>query len=113
MRISDWMDSDGVLLGPAFPLPLDAPFSRRQAIEGGIDPRHLRDLVADGYVRKVLRGVYAAVQAPDSVLFRAQALGLVVPGCAVVTDRTAAWLHGVPILERGVTCSRRARAWPG
>lgn len=101
MRNSDWMDSGGVLLGPRFPLPLDTPFSRRQVIEAGIERRCLRDLVEEGLVRKVLRGVYAVTQAPDTVLFRAQALGLVIPECAVVTDRTAAWLHGVAILQRG------------
>jgi hypothetical protein len=101
MRISDWVDHRGVLLGAAFPLPLDRAFTRMHAIEGGVDPRRLRALVEAGLLRKVLRGVYAASQAPDSVLFRARALSLVVPDCAVVTDRTAAWLHGVPILERG------------
>jgi hypothetical protein len=101
MRVSDWLTTDGVLLGTAFPLPLDEPFTRRHAVDAGVDPRHLRHLVEDGLVRRVLRGVYAVTQAPDSVLFRAHALELVVPECAVVTDRTAAWLHGVPILERG------------
>jgi hypothetical protein len=101
MRISDWMAADGVLLGSGFPLPLDAPFTRERAVEEGIDPRRLRQLLDDGLIRRLLRGVYAVTQAADSVLFRAQALGLIVPACAVVTDRTAAWLHGVPILERG------------
>jgi hypothetical protein len=101
MKISDWMTPAGDLLGSAFPLPLDRPFTRAQAADARVDPRRLRALVEDGLLRKVLRGVYAATQAPDSVLFRAQAVGLVVPDCAIVTDRTAAWLHGVPILERG------------
>lgn len=95
------MSPDGALLGTGFPLSLEAPFSRGQALAAGVDPRRLRELIDDGSLRRVLRGVYAARQAPDSVLFRTQALSLVVPDCAVVTDRTAAWLHGVPILERG------------
>jgi hypothetical protein len=101
MKISDWLAPTGFLLGTGFPLPLDLPFTRTQALDGAVSPRQLRALVEDGLVRRVVRGVYAATQAPDSVLFRAQALSLVVPQCAVVTDRTAAWLHGVPILERG------------
>jgi hypothetical protein len=40
------------------------------------------------------------MQAPDTMLLRAQGLGLVLPRAAVVTDRTAAWLHGVDILPR-------------
>lgn len=82
-------------------MPLDQPFTRQQALDAGVDHRQLRVLVHEGLLRKVLRGVYAASHAPDSVLFRARALALVIPACAVVTDRTAAWLHGVPILERG------------
>lgn len=101
MTNPDWLDDDGVLLGPGFPLPLDAPFTQDIAAQASLSRAQLRWLVDAGFVRRVLRGVYAASQAPDSVLFRAQALALVVPECAVVTDRTAAWLHGVPILERG------------
>jgi hypothetical protein len=101
MGISDWLAADGFLLGDSAPLPLDEPFTREQALQALVSPRQLRSPVDDGLVRRVLRGVYAASQAPDTVLFRAQALSLVVPECAVVTDRTAAWLHGVPILERG------------
>lgn len=101
MRIPDWLDPSGLLLGDRFPLSLDEPFTSAQAREAGVSPRHLRSMVEEGFVRRIIRGVYAPAQAPDSILFRAQALGLVVPECAVVTDRTAAWLHGVSILERG------------
>jgi hypothetical protein len=101
MDTSRWLSSDGALLGADFPMRLDDPFTREQAIDGGVSPRQLQTLVAERLLRRVLRGVYAAAQAPDSVLFRARALALVVPDCAVVTDRTAAWLHDVPILERG------------
>lgn len=58
-------------------------------------------LTRSGHLRRVFRGVFAATQAPDSIRFRARALALVVPESAVVTDRTAAWLHGVPVLGRG------------
>jgi hypothetical protein len=44
--------------------------------------------------------VYAAAQAPTDLAFRATALCLVVSPSAVVTDRTAAWLHGIDILPR-------------
>jgi hypothetical protein len=100
MRVSDWL-SDSRMLGVDFPLPLDQPFTTRTAREAGVTHNHLAALVRDGLVRRVLHGVYAPSQAPDSIRFRASALRLVIPECAVVTDRTAAWLHGVPILERG------------
>lgn len=81
-------------------LPLDMPFTPRMAEAWGVSRAQLRAHVEQGLVRRVLRGVYAVAQAPDDIHLRAGALGLVVPRSAIVTDRTAAWLHGVPILPR-------------
>lgn len=100
MRISGWLDPDQALLDERCPLPIDAPFTARMARRWGVSPYQLRMLVKEGYVRRVLRGVYAVAQARDDIGFRATALGLVIPESAVVTDRTAAWLHGVAILPR-------------
>lgn len=100
MRISNWL-AESTLLGSSFPLQLELPFTAGSAHDAGVSRSNLAALVRHGLVRRVLHGVYATSQAPDTVRFRATALGLVVPECAVVTDRTAAWLHGVPILERG------------
>ncbi len=58
----------------------------------------LATLARRGLVRPVLRGVYAAAQVVDTIEFRAAALALVVPPTAIVTDRTAAWLHMVDVL---------------
>jgi hypothetical protein len=84
--------TDGPLLGPAFPLPLDRPFTGAAAIAAGVSRGVLARLLRDGYLRRVLKGVYVSVQAGDSLLLRAQALLLVVPPHAVVTDWTAVWL---------------------
>ena len=100
MPHASWFDGSGVLLGAGCPLPLDAPFTPAQAEMWGVSRQTLRGLVSAGYVRRVLTGVYAAAQAPDNMARRAQAVALVVPPSAVVTDRTAAWLHGVDILPR-------------
>jgi hypothetical protein len=96
-----WLDPSGALLGDDFPLPLTEPFTRALADEAGISTAVLRALLKAGLIRPVLHGVHAAVQAPDSVRFRARALSLVVSEHAVVTDRAAAWLHGMPVLRRG------------
>jgi hypothetical protein len=48
-------------------------------------------LERDALVRRVLKSVYVATQVPDSITVRAQALQLVVPPDAVVTDWTACW----------------------
>ena len=95
-----WLDNTGTFLGIGCPLPLDEPFTSAQARDLGVGRRSLTALLRAGLVRRVLHEVYAAAQAPDDTLMRARALALVVPDAAVVTDRTAAWLHGVDILPR-------------
>lgn len=104
--MTTWLSHDLVLLDARCPLPLDLPFTAAQADRLGVSRRRLRTLLARGLVRRVLQGVYAVAQAPDDVVFRARALQLVVSPSAVVTDRTAAWLHGVELLARS-EASRR------
>src|ERR1700712_1335492 len=97
---SNWLDASRKLLGPGWPLPLAAPFTQEQAHASGVTQHAFEQLVRLGMLRRVVRGVYAAAQAPDDTLMRASALARVVPPTAVVADRTAAWLHGVEILPR-------------
>lgn len=85
--------ADTALLGPEFPLPLHAPFTTRQAAAAGLSRKVLTRLVREGLIRRLLKGVYVAAQAPEDLLLRAQALNLVVPEGAVVVDWTAMWLH--------------------
>lgn len=86
------------LLSPRGQLPVDRPFT---AAHVPASPRELGELVRHGYLRRVVRGVYVAAQAPDTLGMRARALSLVVPPGAVVTDRTSAWLRGVDCLLPG------------
>lgn len=95
-----WLEVDRSFLGKRCPLPLDAPFTPARARAFGVARRSFLFMVECGLLRKVVHGVYAATQAPDDTLMRAAALALVIPPTAVVTDRTAAWLHGVDILPR-------------
>ena len=60
----------------------------------------LRGLLADGYIRRVVRGVYVANAMPDTVATRAQAAALVISPAVVLCDRSAAWLHGVDVLRQ-------------
>jgi hypothetical protein len=97
---TNWLDGTGKFLGTACPLPLAVPFTQDQARALGVSQHAFEQMVRHGLVRRVVRGVYAAAQAPDDTLLRAAALALIVPPTAVVADRTAAWLHGVDILPR-------------
>ncbi len=97
---STWLDDTGIFLGKRCPVPLDVPFTPARAKALGVSRRAFLLMVRAGLLRNVVHGVYAVAQAPDDTLMRASALALVVPPTAVVTDRTAAWLHGVDILPR-------------
>lgn len=93
-----WLPADLPLLDDRCPLPLTGPFTAAQAESCGVSRTRLATLVRRDLVRPVLRGVYAAAQVVDSIELRSAALALVVPDSAVVTDRTAAWLHMVDVL---------------
>ncbi len=82
------------ILDDSFPLPLDAPFHRQQALQSGVPPRWLTALVASGHLRRSLHGVYVAAQLRDSTALRIASLRLVVPEDAVICDRHAGWVHG-------------------
>lgn len=87
-------------LGVDAPLPLDRPFTAREAESLGVG-RSLRGrLVERGLIRPLLRGVFVADQVDDSLRLRVAALKLVVRDHAIVVDRTAGWLHGVDALPR-------------
>ncbi len=61
--------------------------------------RELDELVRCRQVRRVLHDVYVDAALPDTVELRVSAAARVVtPGC-VFCDRTAAWLHGVDVLD--------------
>ncbi len=86
------------LLDGSFPLPVDAPFTRQDALSAGLTDKRLHKLCADGYLRRPLRGAYVATQVPDTLELRAAILALVVPEGCFVTDRTAGWLHGAEMV---------------
>ncbi len=86
------------VLDDRFPLPRQVPFTARDAAAVGLQSHDLTSLCREGYLRRLLQGVYADAQIPDSLELRAAALRLVVPSDAIVTDRTAGWLHGAPMV---------------
>src|SRR6478736_1850346 len=85
-------------LDGSFPLPLDTPFTTKQATEHGVTPRSLTTLCQEGLLRRLLHGVYVGAQTGDSIPLRTSALRLVVPEDCVVCDRHAGWLHGATMV---------------
>jgi hypothetical protein len=96
--LRSFLDPDQITLDGRFPLPLDGPFTHAEARAAGLQTRDLGVLVDQGFLRRLVAGVYVASQVEDSLELRANALRLVVPPDAVVTDRTAGWLLGAPMI---------------
>ena len=93
-----WLRPDLALLEMTCPLPLDRPFTSADAERAGVNRWTLKVLISRGLVKQWLHGVFAAAQVVDTIENRAEALRLVVSQHQVVTDRTAAWLHGIDLL---------------
>jgi hypothetical protein len=73
----------------------DGPFLRTDLAKLGVPDAALRRALRCGEVRPVVRTVFAAAHLPDTIELRARAVARAVRPHHVVTDRTAAWLHGV------------------
>jgi hypothetical protein len=80
-------------LGPEAPVPVDRPFTRSEARSWGVTDRRLASWVRDGLLRSPLKGVFHAAQLADGLALRLACLRLVAPDNAVITGRTAGWLH--------------------
>jgi hypothetical protein len=72
--------------------------SRRAGPEPRVFSRGLTAWVHAGLLVNPVHGVFHAAQLGDSLELRIDCLRLVVPSDAVVTDRTAAWLRGAPMV---------------
>lgn len=90
--------SENPFLTSSAPVPIDRPFTTSWARSEGVDPRRLRAWMRDGLLVSPVHGVMYAAQLTDSLDLRLACLRLVVPTHAVVVDRTAAWLHGAPMV---------------
>lgn len=74
----------------------DGPFTRADLHVDNPDAALKRGL-RSGAIRPVLRGVFVRMEVIDTTLMRAEAVARVVRPHHVVTDRTAAWLHGIDV----------------
>jgi hypothetical protein len=77
----------------------DQPFTCSDAQRLGISRYRLDTALDNREIRRVLTGVYVRADVPDSNDVRALAAALVISPFAVACDRTAAWLHGVDVMD--------------
>jgi hypothetical protein len=100
----DWSARDSrlsgtlVLVQTSKQFPVE-PFTRAVTLELGITPWQLSEALANRVVRRLLLGVYVRCDVRDSIALRCGAAALVIRRHSVVRDRTAAWLHGVDVLD--------------
>jgi hypothetical protein len=90
--------SHPIFLDASSGVPTDRPFTRATARSAGITDRQLGVWVAQGHLVNPMRGVFHAAQLPDGLELRLECLRLVVPEDAVVTGRTAGWIHRAPMI---------------
>ena len=88
----------GLFLDHTARVPVDRPFTRAEALHEGVTDRDLALWCGRGDLVPPIRGVYHAAQLPDGPELRIACLKLVVPDDAVITDRTAGWLHGASMV---------------
>jgi hypothetical protein len=77
----------------------DQPFTCNDAKRLGISRYRLDAALANHEIRRVLTGVFVRAEVPDSNGLRALAAALVISPYSVACDRTAAWLHGVDVMN--------------
>lgn len=75
----------------------DGPFTRADLHDVDNPDAALKRGLRRGEIRSVLRGVFVPMEVADTTLMRAAAVAKVVRPQHVVTDRTAAWLHGIDV----------------
>jgi len=81
------------------PFPSDHPFTAADARALGVLEGELRTMLSTGEIKQILYGVYAPGSWPDTPSTRARAAALVLPDHCVVSDRSAASLHGIDVLD--------------
>lgn len=74
------------------------PFTTLMARDYGLTVADLRRLVAHRLLRHPVRGAYLPAFVPDTIESRVATIKLLVPSGYVVTDRTAGWAAGAPMV---------------
>ncbi|WP_182920328.1 hypothetical protein [Nocardioides cavernaquae] len=79
----------------------DGPFLFGTVAALGWSRHDLRCALTERRIRRVLHGVYTGADLEDSPALRFAAAKLVLAHHAVVSDRSAAWLHGIDAFDPG------------
>lgn len=100
------------------------PFLISDTSRSGLSPYEVRTLIRRHRLRRVFRGVAVDAASADTRELRVRALALVLPPEAIVSDHSAAWVHGADtrppgamrevrpmcVVRHGTTRPRQTRA---
>jgi len=75
------------------------PFTKAEVFDLGIRNRGWRSLVSEDLVREVYPGYFVDAALPDTVQLRLAIASRILTPDLVVARRTAAWLHGLDLLD--------------
>jgi hypothetical protein len=77
----------------------ESPFTRSEALDNGVRAREWRNLSQEGFVREVVPGFFVDARLPDTLQLRVAIVRRAIADDVVVARRSAAWLHGVDVLD--------------
>ncbi|MCZ3385676.1 MAG: hypothetical protein LH630_01595 [Actinomycetia bacterium] len=75
------------------------PFAKAEVLDLGIRNREWRSLVSEDLVREVYPGCFVDASLPDTVQLRLAIASRILSPELVAARRTAAWLHGLDLLD--------------
>ncbi|MFL6181426.1 MAG: type IV toxin-antitoxin system AbiEi family antitoxin [Actinomycetes bacterium] len=85
-----------------------SPFTRAEAFDLGLREREWRTLSTEGLIREVVPGFFVDASLPDTLNLRFSIARRAITDDVVVARRSAAWLHGVDVLDhRGFPATPR------
>jgi hypothetical protein len=76
-----------------------SPFTRADALEGGVNRGDWRQLVAERRLREVYPGWFVDADMEDTVQLRIAIMRRILADHHVVARRSAAWVHGLNLLD--------------
>lgn len=82
--------------------PPTQPFTQRDLETLGLSYGRLRTHLRAGRLVRSTSGVYVSADLPDTPALRARCAALVLEPHQVVSDHSAAWIHGVAVFERSL-----------
>ena len=77
----------------------NSPFTRTEALDGGVNRGEWDQLIAEHRLREVYPGWFVDAEADDTVQLRIAIMRRILADHHILARRSAAWLHGLNVLD--------------